>query len=229
MRKRGLLGVVMLAAVVMVIACDDTLGPDGFGPSEVLLNKGNKGGGKQGDGGPATVTVHLTGAAVGEHADKNFKESARQVEISGGPQAQTTFAFAGARGQYNAGRCIAAHGSPDGPSLDVATANALAGWLEAEDVLAGFSMTYDSRSDGQPSSGHDLIFHFFDNQGRGVNVAIFARGDPPPTIARNGDTFTVSGGVVRVWLRDGPPKNHPKLFCGAHSDEVTLTVVAPAV
>jgi hypothetical protein len=164
---------------------------------------------------------------MGEHAGKTFKESNRQIEISGGPQALTTFAFAGARARYDASECVAARGNPDGPALDEATADLLAAWLGAADVLTGVFMTYDKSANADPSDGHDLAFNFTDDEGRGVNVAIFAHGAPPPTIARAGDTFTVSGGVVRVWLRDGPPKNHPKLFCGEHGDQVTLTVTSP--
>jgi hypothetical protein len=214
------------------VGCD-TNGPTGHGdlePASPLFNQGKGGGNnkdKDGTGGDGTVTVTLTGPALadtlGVHEDKNYKESNRQVEISGGPQAATTFAFAGALERYAAGQCIAARGNPDGPALDETTADALAAWLAA-DVVAGFFMTYDKRGGGLPSDGHDLGFNFTDESGRGVSVAIFAHGDPPPTIHRDGDTFTVSGGVVRVWLRDGPPRNHPKLFCGDHGDRVVLTV-----
>jgi hypothetical protein len=226
MKMRALLSATLAAAVV-VVACADTTAPDDFDPGALLMNKsatkGGKGG-KDGSTGGGTVTVQLSDAAMGVHPGKNFKESNRQVEISGGPQAPTTFAFAGARTQYEARQCVAARGNPDGPALDKPTADLLAAWLEAADVLAGFHMTYDTRADNNPSDGHDLSFNFFDDQGRGVSVAIFAHGSPPPTIARTDGTFTVSGGVVRVWLRDGPPKNHPKLFCGGHNDQVTLTV-----
>jgi hypothetical protein len=221
--RRHPLAVLTALLTAAFIGCD-TSGPTAPADLAPLFNNGKGGGNnKDGGGGDGTVTVTLTRSALGEHAGKNYKENNRHVEISGGPQAGTTFAFAGALERYEAGQCVAARGSLDGPALDEATADALAAWLSA-DVVAGFFMTYDKRSGGFPSDGHDLGFNFTDESGRGVSVAIFAHGDPPPTIHRVGDTFTVSGGVVRVWLRDGPPKNHPKLFCGDHGDSVVLTV-----
>jgi hypothetical protein len=234
MRQQQSLPLVALVAAVAVLACESAgpTAPDDLAPGfhhQPGHGKGGGNGGGGGDdggdgGGSDGPVVTLSGAASGDHGDKTIKENNRQVEIGGGPQSETSFAFAGARGRYEAGQCTAARGNPDGPTLDAGTAAELAGWLTAEDVLAGVSMTYDKRSDGQASDGHDLSFNFTDAAGRGVSVAIFAHGSPPPTIHRDGDTFRVSGGVVRVWLRDGPPRNHPKLFCGDHGDVVTLTV-----
>lgn len=63
------------------------------------------------------------------------------------------------------------HGSPDGPALNAATADLLADWLVAADVLAGFYMTYDKSADADPSGSHDLVFNLFADGGRAVNVS----------------------------------------------------------
>jgi hypothetical protein len=221
---------VLVALLTVAFAGCDTIGPTAPADLSPLSNNGKGGGNnkdKDGTGGSGTVTVTLTESALGEHAGKNYRDSNRKIEISGGPQAATTFAFAGALARYEGGQCVARRGALDGPELDDEdTADALAAWLTRANVVAGFFMTYDNRpaSDGQPSDGNELAFNFTDDAGRAVSLAIFAHGDPPPTIHRIGDTFTVSGGVVRVWLRDGPPKNHPKLFCRDHGDRVVLTV-----
>jgi hypothetical protein len=219
--------IAVLAAAAFV-ACEKA-GPAGPDDEAVAFSHrdghgGGKGGGGGdgggdggGGGGGGAPVVTLSGAAVGVHADKNIKETNRQVEISGGPQASTTFAFTGAT------NCVARHGSPDGEKVDDATAAWLTAWLTAKNVMSGLYMKYDKRRDNQPSDGHDLSFNFTDDSGRGVSIEIFAHGNPPPTIHRDGSTYTVSDGQVRVWLRDGPPKNHPKLFC-TNNDSVVLTV-----
>jgi hypothetical protein len=218
----------VLAACVLAaafVACESAAPTDPLA-ADALAPLFKKAPGGNGDG---TVTAELTGALAGTHAGKNYKENRRQTEVSGGPRAALGYGFAGALARFEAGQCIAARGSADGPALDAATASYLADFLVSEEADVAFYLTYDRLADGQPSDSHDLGTSFADAAGRAVRIGIFAHGDPAPTIHRDGDTFSVSEGVVRVWLVDGPSRNHPKLFCPNPSvadggDEVVVTV-----
>jgi hypothetical protein len=82
---------------------------------------------------------------------------------------------------------------------------------------------FDRRANHDHYSDHKVIVNTFDG-GVTAHVGITGHNDPQPTIARAGNSYTITGGVVRVWLREGSPKQHPKLFCRNAGDAVELTV-----
>jgi hypothetical protein len=221
---------VILAVAAAIAGCDaaeDAAGPILEGPlfshdcsqDRWASHPHCRGGG----GDEGTATVRFSGAAAGAHTGMTVKDGKWKTEIGGGGKQAIAFNFAGALARFGDGNCVARRDS--GQPVDATTAAYLASFLTAE-VVAGAWLEFDKRegSDGQPSSGHDLAFTFEDDQGRGTHVGIPAHGDPAPTITKVGSTYTVSGGVVRVWLRDGPPRNHPKLFCANHGDSVVATI-----
>jgi hypothetical protein len=202
---------------LILVGCADT-----SGPMDVDVHGVNTADG--------SVTVHLTGAAEGTHPGKEMKENTRKIEIGWGDAHPTTFAFHGARAQYDDpdGACFATLGGRDGPPADQSTADYLAGFLTGVREAVVW-LEFDKDANGTASDGHDLTFNFFDDEGRRIHLGIFAHGQPPPTIHRSGGTFTVSAGEVRVWLREGPPRQQPRLFCGDHGDSVVLSDSPAAV
>ena len=90
----------------------------------------------------------------------------------------------------------------------------------------GFNMSFDKTADGLSSSNH-AIMTGATYKGNRVLIGLPAHGDPPPTATAgtSPETYTYSGGIVRIWYKGGKgKKGQLKLFCANVGDQVTVTV-----
>jgi hypothetical protein len=220
---KQLIAPVIAAAFVGCGAADDALGP-----GELAFHHnpghGGGGGGKGGDGGGDggdAMTATLADGMDATFENVNYNESNRMVRIGGGRGAVTQFRFAATSAMFagNPESCEALR--DNGRPVDDPTRDLLASYMMATLSDTGLEFEFDSR--GGQSRNHKVIVHTFDD-GVTVHVGITGHNDPQPVITRAGDTYTVTGGVVRVWMRDGSSRDHPKLFCPNAGDVVTVTV-----
>jgi hypothetical protein len=220
-----LLALLVAATFVGCEAADPVVGP---GEIEVTFhhNPGHGNGGKGGDGGGGSggsVTATLSGGIGGTYEDVSYGESNRRVQVNGGRGAETAFGFALTHAAFTANpqSCVARR--DNGQPVDEATRDRLAAYMIATLFDTALEFEFDKNANGGQSRDHKAVVTTFDD-GVTAHVGITGHNDPQPTIARDGDSYTVIGGVVRVWLREGSPKQHPKLFCPNAGDVIGLAV-----